>query len=377
MLSEARISGFRGVVDFYYYMGLACARRWPRSPGRRRAPQVQAGWPAFTQAVHLWDELPQHIRDPFNSMSSGTALSGRDLFMRAYMAGIPLLYDLPHSPIPTSNKAYWAIIDWYKLLLDDGFAIYTKTDTPCHLWLCWTNTPPVQHIDPVYRRGIYMHGNPRFCFVAYNCFEQAEVGDTLTHSWVFHNWKECEYRWFTFHGEVAGVASPSTYAIDQLHFGYKLAESLPFDLWNVPVNKNYVEHAIFKPAKGGHPDHLRLKLGRKGEPGWLRLSLHHLDTYGYPHKDAIAVAYQKITGMPEEPYAGLFTFQFYKGVLNPKLWYALRAECDAVPPVTVNWRGWPNHPQEDTYLLVYRTYDNTWWTYRQNHLNYLIRGTLA
>jgi len=89
------ISGFKGTIDFYVYMGLACARRWPRSPGHRRAPAVEAQWSAFTIATTLFPLLSQEIRDAYNKMASGTGLTGRDLFTRSYLSG---LYRYPTGP---------------------------------------------------------------------------------------------------------------------------------------------------------------------------------------------------------------------------------------------------------------------------------------
>lgn len=91
MIGEKVISGFRDTLDFYYYMGLACVRRWPRSPGRRRTPAVQAGWPAFTAAAKEWNELSPTVRRAFEEMAGNSGLSGKDMFQRAYMAGWPKL----------------------------------------------------------------------------------------------------------------------------------------------------------------------------------------------------------------------------------------------------------------------------------------------
>jgi len=87
MPSEAIISGFKGVIDFYYNMGLSCVRRWPRSPGRRRSPPVMASWPIFTRAVQLWRTAPQEVRDAYEYMAGNSGLSARDMFIRGYMSG--------------------------------------------------------------------------------------------------------------------------------------------------------------------------------------------------------------------------------------------------------------------------------------------------
>ncbi|MBA7659315.1 hypothetical protein ES703_67292 [subsurface metagenome] len=92
------ISGFRGVIDYYIYYpscpaktgvaGTPCARRWPRSPGRRRSPAVEEQWAAFTKASQYWTQLTPEIQDAYNKMASGTGLSGRDMFTRGYISGL-------------------------------------------------------------------------------------------------------------------------------------------------------------------------------------------------------------------------------------------------------------------------------------------------
>jgi len=94
MVGEKIIAGFRGKVDFYYYCGLAVARRWPKSPGSRRSPSVRAWWLPFTTASRLWRELSPEVRRTYEEMATGSGLSGKDLFMRAYMKG------LYRNPIP-------------------------------------------------------------------------------------------------------------------------------------------------------------------------------------------------------------------------------------------------------------------------------------
>lgn len=89
MLSEALISGFKGVVDYYYWLGIPVARRWPRSPGHRRSPAVEAQWLPFATAVALWNELPPELRITYTWMASGTGLSDRDMFIKCYLAGFP------------------------------------------------------------------------------------------------------------------------------------------------------------------------------------------------------------------------------------------------------------------------------------------------
>ena len=95
MIGEKVISGFKGTLDFYYNMGIPCVRLWPRSPGRRRAPLVEAQWPAFSYAAKEWANLSPEIRHTFEELATGSALTARDMFQRAYLKG---LYRYPPPP---------------------------------------------------------------------------------------------------------------------------------------------------------------------------------------------------------------------------------------------------------------------------------------
>jgi hypothetical protein len=86
------ISGFKGVIDYYVWKGIACVRSWPRSPGHRRAPAVEAQWSAFTEASKLWNELSPEVQEAYKRMSAGTSWSGRDLQVKSYLS--PLVIHL-------------------------------------------------------------------------------------------------------------------------------------------------------------------------------------------------------------------------------------------------------------------------------------------
>lgn len=88
MPNEAIISGFKGVVDFYFYMGIPCARAWPRAPAGPRAPGVIAAQIPFTEAIHLWGQASQTVRDAYRLAASATSYSGYELFIQGYIKGI-------------------------------------------------------------------------------------------------------------------------------------------------------------------------------------------------------------------------------------------------------------------------------------------------
>lgn len=88
MPNLAIIDGFKGVVDFYYYMGIPVARAWPKSPGKARSPGVMAQWPLFTFAAKEWNNLSPTVQEAYNKLATDSGLSGRDMLTRAYLSGL-------------------------------------------------------------------------------------------------------------------------------------------------------------------------------------------------------------------------------------------------------------------------------------------------
>lgn len=85
------INGFKGTIDFYLWNGLAVARRWPRSPGRKRAPAVEAQWSAWTEASRLWVKLSPAVQEAYKQMAAGTHMSGRDLSVKCYLTNFSIV----------------------------------------------------------------------------------------------------------------------------------------------------------------------------------------------------------------------------------------------------------------------------------------------
>ena len=129
----------------------------------------------------------------------------------------------------------WACEDLIQTQLTDGYKFVVKTDVPCHLWLRWTTTPPRRHSKPIYKRGIYLRGDIRFCFVTFTDNEQEEEGDTLIHTFYKHDWPICQTRYFYFHGTIQSEKSLSVTALFKKHFqrlGYLLVFEEP---WTLPI----------------------------------------------------------------------------------------------------------------------------------------------
>lgn len=85
------IDGWKGKIDFYVWMGIPCARRWPVSPGSRRAPAVEAQWSTWTDASRLWNLLSPAVQDAYRAMAEGINWSGRDIQVKSYITS-PIVF---------------------------------------------------------------------------------------------------------------------------------------------------------------------------------------------------------------------------------------------------------------------------------------------
>ena len=88
MIAEKIISGFKGKLDYYFYMGVPCVRRWPRSPGHVRSPAVMEQWEAFSYASREWNNLSPVVRRAYEELATGSGLTARDMFQRSYLKGL-------------------------------------------------------------------------------------------------------------------------------------------------------------------------------------------------------------------------------------------------------------------------------------------------
>jgi len=123
----------------------------------------------------------------------------------------------PPEPPPEPEISNFAVQDQIYFEEGTGLKIVVTTDRPCHLYMRWTLTEPEVHSKVLYRRGIAMHTDKRFCFVTYHENEQEQQGDTLIHTFIKPGWPVCQTRYFYFLGTRAGEQLPSTSALFKKH----------------------------------------------------------------------------------------------------------------------------------------------------------------
>lgn len=87
MPHQVIIDLFAGTLDFYYWKGIPCVRKWPVWKPRPPTPPELANQQSFSYINKAWAALPPNIKRQWNSMASGTHLTGKDLMVRSYMKG--------------------------------------------------------------------------------------------------------------------------------------------------------------------------------------------------------------------------------------------------------------------------------------------------
>jgi len=79
------IAGFFGVIDYYVRDGVAIVRSWPRRGPDTFPPSQRAQWPVFAEASQLWNTLDPSVQAAYNTMASGSTMSGRDMMTKMYI----------------------------------------------------------------------------------------------------------------------------------------------------------------------------------------------------------------------------------------------------------------------------------------------------
>lgn len=82
------IKGFRGVLDFYWWKGIACVRTWPHTPYAHRSPASLASAELFGQISNGYALLPGNLKDLYTQNATGSPRTGRDVYMSATLGGL-------------------------------------------------------------------------------------------------------------------------------------------------------------------------------------------------------------------------------------------------------------------------------------------------
>lgn len=142
------IAGLAGVIDFYEWNGIPCARSWPRSPPKPRSPGVRAGNFLFEYINEQAMDIAPEVIETMKRITSGYALTWKDFAVRCYL------------------QRRFAICDWHwypKVIEWDTSEMPHKlivtTDIPCWLGFSWNYVPYIIKDLPMKKRGVWIMGD--------------------------------------------------------------------------------------------------------------------------------------------------------------------------------------------------------------------------
>jgi len=82
------IDGMKGIVDYYYWKGIAVARRWPRYFARKPTAAEAINQTDFAYINKLYSTLPPIIIEALQEHATGTTQISKDYLVRAYLKGL-------------------------------------------------------------------------------------------------------------------------------------------------------------------------------------------------------------------------------------------------------------------------------------------------
>lgn len=88
MPAESVIRGLKGAIDFYYYKGIPCARKWPRIPMSSRTPASMASAALFGEIVQLYGLLDGSTLTFYQLAAQDQTRSARDLMVSGVLGGL-------------------------------------------------------------------------------------------------------------------------------------------------------------------------------------------------------------------------------------------------------------------------------------------------
>jgi len=85
--SQEIIDGFKGVLDFYLWMGIPVCRAWPIYRPHEPSAAERAAQERFSYINKLATTVDPLIRQAFVDMAIGTSFTWKDLYVKAYLSG--------------------------------------------------------------------------------------------------------------------------------------------------------------------------------------------------------------------------------------------------------------------------------------------------
>jgi len=83
--SKQTIRKYKHLIDFYYWKGIPCARKWPDWSHPKLSAGQKASMAAFSQAMKDLKQVSSHVIDTWRTLSVGKRAAWKDDYVKKYM----------------------------------------------------------------------------------------------------------------------------------------------------------------------------------------------------------------------------------------------------------------------------------------------------
>lgn len=105
------IHGYRGVLDFYLWRGLACVRKWPVNPKSHHSEATKAAAATFGDVSKAWSLIGGEILAAYQENAKDQPRSSRDVFFAAVYGHLHEVAMPDYTALLTACRDSLALID--------------------------------------------------------------------------------------------------------------------------------------------------------------------------------------------------------------------------------------------------------------------------
>ncbi|MBA7694179.1 hypothetical protein ES703_102786 [subsurface metagenome] len=157
------IDKYKGLLDYYLWMGIPVVRKWPMHPPRIPYPPEKINQDRLAYVMRLTPTFPANIKQSYADLPTHRYFRWQDWAVRAYIAGLQssitywTYWGYPH------DGPHFLVTRFHTIQLGPYITIEWDTDIPGYseVWIAYT--PPYFQPTPKYRRGAlwYLDYKPR------------------------------------------------------------------------------------------------------------------------------------------------------------------------------------------------------------------------
>lgn len=182
MPGKDTIDMLAGTIDFYAYLGIPCARKWPV----RHIPlsaNEKAQWTAFRYINQIAIELPPIVQTQWKRMVKGTDLTWKDMLNRAYIGHTFNPEGYPRTLPQVEITDRFLINNWTMTQDKWEWHFIFYTDVPCRLFLQRLNSLPLFKVVTRLRRGYDEYKDAYYEYLSESSESPYPYEETTEHHW--------------------------------------------------------------------------------------------------------------------------------------------------------------------------------------------------